>query len=171
MHRPPAPRGRRPRNHNLAPRHRKRRLRLLLHNQTPNPHKHQQQAPPLPLPRQSDPARRRRNPANLRDRAGDARGHALARFGLRAAREVAGDVPREGFAGHSRDPGSVAVLWIRVHEGYGVAVSGAGARGGGVCCESGGGGAEVFGWVEGGGEEGGVDVACCAGGSVCLEGK
>jgi hypothetical protein len=29
----------------------------------------------------------------------------------------------------------------------------------------------VFGWVEGGGEEGWVDVACCAGGGVCLGGK
>jgi hypothetical protein len=29
----------------------------------------------------------------------------------------------------------------------------------------------VFGWVEGGGGEGWVDVACCAGWGVCLEGE
>lgn len=63
------------------------------------------------------------------------------------------------------------MLWVWVYEGYGVAVSGAGAWRRGVCGAGGGGGGEVFGWVEGGGEEGGVDAACCAGGGVCLEGE
>ena len=171
MHRPPAPRRRRPGNHHLAARHRKPQRQ---HQQTPRPHnrhEQQQQARPLALARGADPTRRRRPPAGLRNRAGDPRGHAPPRLRLRPAREVAGHVPRQRRARHPCDPRSVAVLRLRVYEGYGVAVSGAGARGGRVCGAGGGACGEVFGWVEGGGEGGGVDVACCAVGGVCLEGE
>lgn len=173
VHRPPAPRRRRPRNDNIPPRHREPRLH---HQTSPLPpiiinNHHKQQTPPLPNPRHPNPPHHPRRSPNLRDRPRNPRRHIPASSGMRAAREVARYVPREGFAGYPRDSGGAAVLWVWVYERYGVAVSGAGARGGGVCGEGGGGGGEVFGGVEGGGEEGWVDVGCCAGGGVCLGGE